>query len=131
MTADPSRGDPSRLSALPKTWIIDLDGVVLRHNGHLHGAEEPLPGVVGFWEGIGADDLVIVVTARKEREREQTMALLAGLGLRVDHAVFGAPVGERILINDDKPSGLPMAHAVNIPRDRGLADTRFVIDNRL
>lgn len=25
------------LSALPKTWLIDLDGVIFRHNSHLEG----------------------------------------------------------------------------------------------
>ena len=31
--------------------------------------------------------------------------------------IFNAPYGERILMNDDKPSGLRMGVAINIKRD--------------
>jgi hypothetical protein len=48
--------------------VDDLDGVVLRHNGYLNGADELLPEWRGLWTQIGADDLVIVPTARPERE---------------------------------------------------------------
>ncbi|HEX6872118.1 MAG TPA: hypothetical protein VF163_13555 [Micromonosporaceae bacterium] len=116
------------LSPLPKTWIIDLDGVVLRHNGHLAGREEVLHGASHLWAQFGPDDLVIVMSARHEHECAAALAVLRAHGLRVDRAVFGVPVGERILINDDKPSGLRMAHAVNLPRDEGLGGIRVVID---
>ena len=38
-------------------------------------------------------------------------------GIRYDHIIFEAPYGERIVINDKKPSGLPVSVAVNTERD--------------
>lgn len=119
------------LSGLPKVWIVDLDGVVLRHNAYLDGDDEVLDGAARFWEQITSDDAVVVMTGRSESERSRTLGLLADLGLRVDHAMFGLPRGERVLINDNKPSGLPTAHAVNLPRDKGLRDVRIDIDQTL
>ena len=119
------------LSGLPKVWIVDLDGVVFRHNGYLKGDDEVLDGAARFWAQIAADDVVVVMTGRSESERPRTLALLADLGLRVDHAMFGLPKGERVVINDNKPSGLPTAHAVNLLRDKGLADVRIIIDESL
>ncbi|WP_433652896.1 hypothetical protein ACQP2C_12015 [Micromonospora zamorensis] len=120
-----------RLSPLPKTWIVDLDGVLLRHNGHLRGEDEILAGVADFAAQIGPDDLVVVMTARHEREREASLALLRDAGLHVDIALFGVPVGERVLINDAKPSGLRTAYAVNLSRDEGLPGIRIEIDDSL
>jgi len=120
-----------RLSTLPKTWIIDLDGVVLRHNGYLYGMDEVLPGAVEFWAQIKPSDLVVVMTARPASQREETLRLLAVKGLRVDQAVFDLPTGERILINDSKPSGLPMAYAMNVRRDHGLCKLKVIIDENL
>ena len=34
------------LSTLPKTWIFDLDGTILKHNGYkIDGEDTLLPGV--------------------------------------------------------------------------------------
>lgn len=108
------------LSDLPKTWLIDVDGVSVRHNrpGECHN--ELLPGVGVFWQQIGEADVVILLTARAEARREETLAFFRAQGLRFDHAIFGLPAGERILINDRKPSGLTTALAVNVGRDEGL-----------
>ncbi|SDG49244.1 hypothetical protein [Roseospirillum parvum] len=119
------------LSRLPKTWLIDVDGVCLAHNGHLRADERLLPGVREFWAGLGADDMVILLSAREESWRAPTLALFADLGLRVDQALFGLPVGERILINDKKPGGLLTAHAVNLARDAGLESVRIDLDPTL
>jgi len=120
-----------RLTALPKTWVIDLDGVVLRHNAYLYGREEVLPGVWEFWDQVRPQDVVVVMTARMESERESTLRTLRLHGLRVDYALFGMPVGERVIINDIKPSGLVTAIAVNVPRDAGLGSLRVQIDEAL
>lgn len=109
------------VSTLPKTWIIDVDGVMLKHNGYLDGADQLLPGALEFWKKIEPRDIVIITSARNENLRESTLRFLAEHGLRIDYALFGLPVGERILINDSKPSGLPMGHVVNLERDKGLA----------
>lgn len=119
------------LSGMPRTWLIDLDGTVLRHNGHIDGNEQVLPGVHAFWAQIAAHDMVVVVTAREETRRAATLAVLDAAGLRYDHALFGVPYGERIVINDRKPSGLNTAVAVNVPRNGGLGHVRIVTDPTL
>lgn len=113
------------LSELQKTWLLDLDGVVFRHNGYLQGDDEILPGVKAFWGRIPPDDAIVLLTARAEEYRAQTLSALTKAGLRYDHAIFGLPVGERICINDVKPSGLLTCYAVNLPRDGGLGEVAF------
>ena len=115
------------LSALGHTWLIDLDGVVCPHNGHLRGDESLLAGVREFWAAIPAGDCVVLLSARGSEHRSAALALLAAEGLRVDHALFGLPHGERILINDAKPSGLRTALAVNVVRDVGLEGIAFEV----
>ena len=41
------------------------------------------------------------------------------------------PMGERILINDDKPSGLRCAYAIAPKRDQGLESLDVVLDENL
>lgn len=111
--------DALRLSALPKTWILDIDGTLVKHNGYRTGQEDTvLPGAKEFLSQLGEDDMVILITSRPEEYREQTEAFLLGQGIRFDCIIWGAPCGERILINDRKPSGLTTAYAVNCIRDR-------------
>ena len=110
-----------RLSTLPHTWLIDVDGVVVAHNGHLRGDETLLPGVRELWATIPTADRIVLLSARGEEHRAATLALMAAHGLRVDHTLFGLPAGERILINDTKPGGLRTALALNVVRDAGLA----------
>ena len=119
------------LSPLPKTWLIDIDGVLFAHNGYLQGEDRLLPGVKAFFEQLGPEDKVILLTARKPQYLEQTQAALANFGIRYDHILFGLPTGERIAINDRKPSGLATCHALNLDRDEGLADIEVVIDPKL
>ena len=109
------------LSPLPKTWLVDVDGTVFRHNGHLVGDDQLLPGAKEFLGGLPATDTVVLLTARAPSLETATVAALRRHGVRFDLVLFGLPTGERVLINDAKPSGLAMAHAVNVPRDEGLA----------
>jgi len=109
-----------RLSTLSHTWLIDMDGVVCPHNGHLRGDQGLLPGVRELWASIPTTDRIVLLSARGAEHEAATLALMAAEGLRVDHALFGLPVGERILINDIKPGGLLTAVAVNLIRDEGL-----------
>ena len=37
--------------------------------------------------------------------------------IRYDEIIFNVPMGERIIVNDRKPSGLEMAVALNVDRD--------------
>ena len=110
--------DPLVLSALGHTWILDLDGTVVRHNGYkTDGQDTFLEGALPFLQNIPADDMIIFLTSRTEEFREQTLRFLRDNGVRYDYIIFGAPYGERILVNDDKPSGLAMAYAVRLERD--------------
>lgn len=106
------------LSSLGKTWILDLDGTLVKHNGYkLDGYDTLLPGTKDFLKNITPGDMVIIVTSRKENVREQTEAFLLENGIQYDHLIFNAPYGERIVVNDRKPSGMATAVAVNTHRD--------------
>lgn len=120
-----------QVSNLPKTWIFDLDGCLVVHNGYRNGGDRLLPGVKDLMAQIGPDDRVVLLSAREESEREAALAFLAREGIRVDHAVFGLPVGERILFNDRKPSGLDTALAVNLDRDGGFVGLDVTLDPSL
>jgi histidinol phosphatase-like enzyme len=108
------------LNLLPKTWFLDLDGTILEHGGYLNDTEQLLPGVRDFFNQIPAWDQVVLVTARHPEYREKTLSFLKQQGIRFDHAIFDLPVGERILINDRKPSGLTTAYSINLDRNAGL-----------
>jgi len=119
------------ISTLRHTWLIDIDGTVLEHNGHLKDGDSLLPGVREFWANIPQHDAIILLSARDERYREHTLAFMVTEGLRFDGALFGLPTGERVLINDRKNSGLPTAFAVNLPRNVGLGEIQFTMDGSL
>lgn len=107
------------LSTLPKTWIFDLDGTLLKHNGYkIDGVDTLLEGAKEYLDGLPQEDKVIILTSRQEEYREETLAFLRSHGVRFDQILFEMPVGERILVNDRKPSGLVMAMAFNLDRDR-------------
>lgn len=107
-----------QLSSLRKTWIFDLDGTLMIHNGYKDlGHDVVIEEAVRFIESIDKDDLIIFITSRKEEERENTIDFLRSNNIRFDQIIFDAPYGERIVINDKKPSGLNMAYAVNINRN--------------
>ena len=113
------------LSVLSHTWLIDIDGTILKHNGHLESGEQLLGGVREFWQKIPLDDTIILLTAREDFYANQTIEFLRINNIRYDKIIFNIPQGERILINDIKPTGLITAHAVNILRDVGLAELSF------
>ncbi len=106
------------MSALPKTWILDLDGTIVKHNGYkLDGEDSLLEGAKEFLSRIKDEDCVIFVTSRKTEYKELTENFLKENNIRYDHIIYEAPYGERVLVNDDKPSGLKMAYAISGKRD--------------
>ena len=106
------------MSSLPKTWILDLDGTLVKHNGYkIDGKDSLLPGAKELLSQIRDEDYVIIVTSRKLEYKELTESFLQENNIRYDHIIFEAPYGERILINDNKPSGLKMAYAIDLERD--------------
>lgn len=113
--------DKISLSALGHTWILDLDGTIVKHNGYkTDNRDSLLDGAKEFMESIPEKDMVIFLTSRKLEFKEITENFLKSNGVRYDHIIYGVPYGERILVNDDKPSGLKMAMAVCLQRDAGI-----------
>lgn len=109
------------LSVLPKTWIFDVDGTIVKHNGHLtKEGDQLLPGVKDFFNCIPKSDVIILLTARKPEFESSLKKFLEQNQIRFDYLLMNMPQGERILINDEKPSGLKMAWAFNKKRDSRL-----------
>jgi hypothetical protein len=119
------------LSNLQKTWLLDLDGTIVKHNGYKTGKDELLPGAREFLEAIPEDDFIFILTARKKEYRAITERFLLEQGIRYNELLFDIPIGERIVLNDRKPSGLKMTCAVDCKRDEGLENIKIVIDNNL
>ena len=109
-----------KLSSLPKTWIFDLDGTILVHNGYKKGGDRILPGVKEFFDKIPETDHILILKARKEEVLESTIGFLKDNGIRYNNILADIPFGERILLNDMKDSGLKTAYAINLKRDEGL-----------
>lgn len=111
-------GETLILSTLPKTWIFDLDGTLLKHNGYkLDGKDTILDGAREAIEAIPEEDFILVLTSRTDEYREMTIEFLKENSIRYDEILFNMPMGERIVVNDRKPSGIDMAVAINIDRD--------------
>ena len=54
-----------RMSTLPKTWVLDVDGTIVVHNGHLRRVgDELLPGGKEFFAALPPQDVMVLVTAR-------------------------------------------------------------------
>ena len=119
------------LSSLSHTWIFDLDGTIVLHNGYLNGEDQLLPGVSDFFSKIPKDDAIIILTARDKKYRKETENFLSLNKIRFDLIIFEMPHGERILINDVKPSGLRTAYSINKIRDNGFKDFDFNIEKFL
>lgn len=119
------------LSSLPKTWIFDVDGTIVKHNGHLtREGDQLLPGVKDLFACIPDTDVIVLMTARKGEYQNSLKEFLRENQIRFDYLLYDMPQGERILINDRKPSGLTMAFAVNKGRDQPL-ELDFEIDGSL
>lgn len=111
-------GQTISLSTLPKTWIFDLDGTILKHNGYkIDGKDTLLQGAKEYLDTLPKEDKIIFITSRTEEYKEKTLEFLNSSGIRMDWILFGMPMGERIMVNDRKPSGLDMAVAINLERD--------------
>ncbi len=106
------------LSTLRHTWILDLDGTIVKHNGYkIDGYDSFLEGAERFLKNIDKEDMIIFLTSRTGEMKERTEQFLKEHCVRYDAILYNVPYGERILINDDKPSGLRMAVAIRKERD--------------
>lgn len=119
------------LSELPHTWLIDIDGTLAVHNGYKDlGEDMLLETSLAFLREIPEQDVVVFLTSRTEESRKLTETFLQQHRIQYDYILYGLPIGERILINDSKPSGLDMAYAINIERNQGIK-MEIIIDNSL
>ena len=122
-----------KLSNLPKTWIFDIDGTLVLHNGHISNENEDfLVGVESFLaENIEKDDVILLTTSRTKEESSlifEKVKQICNCDVRV---ISSLPFGERLLFNDDKPSGLKTAHAINLQRDSGLENVIIRVDQSI
>lgn len=117
-------------SKLNKTWLLDLDGTIVVHNGHLNGGDILLDGVSEFFSTIPKDDYIIFLTSRKSVYKSETEEFLKKNNIRYDLIIYDLPHGERILVNDDKPSGLRVSHSISKKRDEKLSIS-YKIDEEL
>lgn len=120
-----------KTSALNKTWILDIDGTIVKHNGYkIDGYDTILEGALEFLTSIPENDLIVFITSRSKKHKDITIRFLNENKIRFDYIIFEAPYGERILINDKKPSGLNMSVAINTFRD-SFCNVKFEIDESL
>ena len=109
------------LSPLGHTWVFDLDGTIIKHNGYkLDGYDSFLDGAKEFLVNLPDGDMVVFITSRTLEYKKITEHFFIKHGIRYDHIIYNAPFGERILVNDSKPSGLNTAMALNVERDGAM-----------
>ena len=72
-----------------------------------------------YLEKIPGEDYILILTSRTDEYKEMTLDFLKKNGIRYDEIMFNMPMGERIVVNDRKPSVIDMAVAVNVDRDEG------------
>lgn len=112
-----------KISPLGKTWILDLDGTLVKHNGYkIDGKDTWLKGAKEFLLKIPQTDTIVLLTSRTDNEKKLTEEFLEEHGIRYNSIIYNAPYGERILVNDKKPSGLLTAIAINTDRDNFMED---------
>jgi len=105
----------------PKTWIIDLDGTIVSHNGYKKGKDLLLDGVSDFFKkNINVNDIVIITTSRQKKYKNQTIKFLKENEISYNYIIFDLPYGERILINDNKPDGTETTKCISLERNLGL-----------
>ena len=88
-----------------------------------------LEGAKEFLLGIPDTDRIILLTSREDWCMEATERFLKDAGVRYDLIVNNLPYGERILVNDRKPSGLRTSVAVDLDRD--VFNLTYEIDRSL
>lgn len=120
-----------RVSPLGKTWIFDIDGTIVKHNGYkIDGKDTLLEGAGEFFRNVSKEDMVVLITSRTEEYREATEEFLKANHIPFDYIIYHAPMGERILVNDAKPSGLKTAVSVSTRRDEFMR-TKFEVDENM
>ena len=110
------------MSCLSKTWFFDVDGVLVKHNGYLNGGDIWLDGAVEFLKNLSQEDKIILTTSRQQEDLNWLIKQLNSNGIEIYSSITGLPHGERVVVNDSKPSGLRTAFSVTLNRDAGMSD---------
>lgn len=122
--------DKHIMSSLGKTWLFDLDGTIVKHNGYkIDGEDTLLAGAKEFLNNLPNEDKIIFLTSRTDEYKINTLKFLEDNEIRYDEIVFNLPYGERILVNDNKPSGLKTSYAINTQRDEFMTDEFIICEN--
>ena len=67
-------GDTLVLSTLPKTWVFDLDGTLLKHNGYkIDGIDTILPGAMEYLKTIPEEDKIVIFTSRTDVYKQMSL----------------------------------------------------------
>lgn len=113
---------------LNHTWLIDLDGTIVKHNHYLlNNKDLLLSGARSFLKKIPKNDVIIFLTSRKNKFKKMTFDFLSKNKIRYNSIIFDLPYGERILINDIKPkNNLKTAISINLKRDFGLSKYKII-----
>ena len=111
-----------------KTIICDIDGTLTEYidstkakNGVYNEEHVLLPGTIEKmreWETKGCR--IVLLTGRRESERNRTEKELNRLGIAYDILLMGFADTGRVLINDEGRKGECKAHAVSLPRNQGF-----------
>ena len=110
------------MSCLSKTWFFDIDGVLVKHNGHLNGGDIWFDATLKFLSNLPNEDKLVLTTSRKPEEVNFLLEELKNKGIQIYSVITELPHGERIVINDRKPSGLRTAFSIPVARDAGMKD---------
>ena len=73
-----------------------------------------------FRNNITDTDYVLITTARHSEFKGIAEKCFLENQIRYNKIIYDMPNGERILMNDIKPSGLKTAYSYNLDRDIGL-----------
>ena len=77
-----------RLDDIEKTWIFDLDGTLVVHNGYKNGVDELLSGVKEFYENnIEDTDYILIITARNSEFKGIAEKCLLDNNIRYDRII--------------------------------------------
>ena len=113
-----------------KTLFIDIDGTLFKHKGtfsNIAMSESTLlpDAREKMNEWCSKEYKIILTTARRESLREKTEQDLSRLGIPYDNLIMGISKGQRIIINDKRPTGEETAFAINVERDEGLGEVNI------
>lgn len=119
--------DKSEYQFRDTTYIVDIDGVILKHDSGYHSLSEKYNDhqIVIHENLTQLKDLykegssLILITSRPEKQRSTLEKIFMENKFKFDHLVMGVTDGIRYLINDRKPkdSYLDTAVAINTVRN--------------